>query len=324
MRAKIDKFKENLKSHKKVTDLIEWSKHYPLPFSGGIAVFDIGQFIYEETKKDNLTTRSNSIAFSLFIAIFPFIIFLFTLLPYLPFTDTYFELINETSKSVMPTNAHDWIMGLIADITKIKREGLLSLGFLLAIYFSSDGVLTLMQGFDKSYKASFKQRSFLYKRGIALALTFMLSILFLISLFLVFLGRRLFTFFSNVISNSNLVNITYEISSWILAYIILYSGIHILYSFGPSLRKKLPYINPGNIVSSILCLITSLLFAYFVNNFGKYNELYGSIGALIVILLWLKINAFILLVGFELNASIAVNRDLENTVKNRKMQKTVN
>lgn len=320
MNTRINKFKENLKSHKKVTDLVEWSKNYPLPFSGGIAIFDIGQFIYEETKKDNLTTRSNSIAFSLFIAIFPFIIFLFTLLPYLPFTDTYYQLIDEAAKSVMPRNAHEWIMGIISDITKIKREGLLSLGFVLAIYFSSDGVLTLMQGFDKSYKATFSQRSFLYKRGIALLLTFMLAFLFLISLLMVFLGRRLFTYASNVITNSSLINTVYEVVSWFLAFMILYSGIHILYTFGPSLRKKFPYINPGNIVSSILCLLTSLLFAYFVNNFGQYNELYGSIGALIVILLWLKINAFILLVGFELNASIAVNRDLQNTIINRKLQ----
>lgn len=318
MKTKINNFIEKLKTHKRVTDFIEWSKNHPLPISGGIAFFDIGQFIYEETKKDNLTTRSNSIAFSIFIAIFPFIIFLFTLLPYLPFTDTYFQLIDDTSRSVMPLNAHQYLMGIISDITNIKREGLLSLGFFLAVYFSSDGVLTMMQGFDKSYKASFKQRSFIYKRMVALALTFMLSTLFLISLTLVFLGKRLFTYASNFVENSYLINIIYEFISWFLAFLILYSGIHILYSFGPSLRKKLPYINPGNIVSSILCLITSLIFAYFVNNFGQYNELYGSIGALIVILLWLKINSFILLVGFELNASIAVNRDLQNTIKNRK------
>jgi len=159
----------------------------------------------------------------------------------------------------MPKNAYQYLLGIIEGIVGIKREGLLSLGFFLAIFFASSGMLTLMYGFDKSYEESFKTRGYFKKRLVAVSLTLLLSILFI-----------------------------------------------------PSLRKRIPFINPGSILATILSILTSYAFSYFINNFGRYNELYGSIGALIVIMLWLQFNAFVILIGYELMASIAVNRDLIN------------
>ncbi|MBK8700090.1 MAG: YihY/virulence factor BrkB family protein [Saprospiraceae bacterium] len=282
-----------------------------MPGSQGIPLYRVGKFIYEESKKDNITTRSNSIAFSLFVSIFPFIIFLFTLLPYLPFTNDYTNTISTSTEKFLPKNAHDYLMVIIRDITNIKREGLLSLGFILAFYFSSDGMLTLMQGFDKTYKISFRNRKWWYKRAIALLLTILLGILLVLSITLLIMGENIFGLVSNVVHNDLVTLVLYRIMRWLSAFVILYLGINTIYYFGPSLRKNLPFINPGSIVASTLSLLSSLLFAYFVNSFGQYNQLYGSIGALLVVLLWLKINAFILLAGFELNAAIAVNRDLK-------------
>jgi membrane protein len=263
-------------------------------------------------KKDNITTRANSVAFSIFLAVFPSIIFLFTLLPYLPFTEDYFTAIAKSTEKLMPNNAHQYLMNIIHDVTMIKRSGLLSLGFILAMYFSSNGVLSLMNGFDKSYKETFSNRSIFYKRAIALMLTLMLTVIFVFSIALLIIGKSIFTELHDLLHNDQVSSVLFDIIRLTTALIISYIGVNILYHFGPSLRKKLPFINPGSIVASLLLLITSIVFAYFINNFGKFNEIYGSIGALIVILLWLKINAFILLAGFELNAAIAVNRDLRN------------
>lgn len=302
---------KNWHKHEKVRQVVDWSKKYHFPGSGGVAIFDVLQFIYYETQKDSIVTRANSIAFSLFLSIFPFIIFLFTLLPYLPFTADYTNMISQSTAKLLPKNAHVYIMNIIVDITHIRRDGLLSLGFFFAMFFSSNGMLTLMQGFDKTYKASFRNRTIFLKHGIALLLTALLGILLLFSIVLLIMGQDFFGLVKEVVHNDQVTLFLYTAMRWITAFVMLYLGINIIYYFGPSLRKRLPFINPGCIVASLLSLLSSFLFAYFVNSFGQYNQLYGSIGALIVVLLWLKINAFILLAGFELNAAIVVNRDLK-------------
>jgi len=280
--------------------------------------------------RDNISTRANSVAFSLFLAIFPFIIFLFTLLPILfqpsdfaqilqnilPASEgitessSYLDILSDYLESILPNSANQYLLGIIDSIIGIQREGLLSLGFILAIFFASSGMLTLMSGFDKSYSESFKTRSYLKKRGVAIALTVLLSVLFISSFFLLIIGNLILSYISEKIGLT-------DGSIWLLsffkaavAFLLLYIGVTIIYRYGPSLKKRIPFINPGSIIATLLSILTSFGFSYFVNNFGRYNELYGSIGALIVIMLWLQFNAFVLLIGFELNASIAVNRDI--------------
>jgi membrane protein len=291
---------------------LDWSKAIVLPGTGGMSFYSILNFINEEVQKDSITTRANSIAFSLFLSIFPFIIFLFTLLPYLPFTEDYTNTISENTVRVLPSNVHNYLMNVIKDLTQIKRGGLLSLGFILALYFSSNGILSLMRGFDKSYKEHFKKRSVIYKRGIALLLTVLLGIIFIGSIFLFLAGQEFFSKVDEVVHNDKnsdaIFHFFISTIKIILGLSVLFIGINTLYYFGPSFRKKPPFVNPGSILASALVLITSILFAFFINNFGRFNEIYGSIGALIVTLLWFKINAFILLMGFELNAAITMFR----------------
>ena len=280
--------------------------------------------------RDNITTRANSVAFSLFLALFPFIIFLFTLLPILfqpadfanffqgilPASDnvtkssSYLDILREYLESVLPQNANAYLLGIIENIIGIKREGLLSVGFFFAIFFASSGMLTIMSGFDKSYEQSFKRRSYFKKRLVALMLTMLLSSLFIVSFFLLIIGNLILGYISDRLGLADSAVWLISIAKGLAAFLLLYTGVTILYRYGPTLRKRIKLINPGSILATILSILTSIGFSYFVNNFGRYNELYGSIGALIVIMLWLQFNAFIILIGFELNASIAVNRDL--------------
>lgn len=282
--------------------------------------------------RDNITTRANSVAFSLFLAIFPFIIFLFTLLPYLfapddfaaflgnilpqssylPTSASYLEILHQYLESVLPTNANQYLLGVVDGIVGIKREGLLSLGFFLAIFFASSGMLTIMYGFDKSYEESFKTRSYLKKRLVAVSLTVLLSTLFIASFFLLIIGNLILAYISERIGLTDSSIWLISLVKSIAAIILLYTGITIIYKYGPSLKKRIPFINPGSILATVLSILTSFAFSYFINNFGRYNDLYGSIGALIVIMLWLQFNAFVILIGYELMASIAVNRDLIN------------
>ena len=295
--------------------IINLSKKYSFPGFDGIPIYNILTFIWDEIQKDNIATRANSIAFSFFISIFPFIIFIFTLLPHLPFTIDYVQMISDSSENVLPANAHEFLMNIIYDVTSIKRKGLLSAGFFFAVFFSASGMLTLMTGFDKTYDTTFKVRNYFKKYGIAILLTIILGLLLLGSLVLIILGNPFF----DLIANKNTLPISTEMIikflQWFVAFALLYIGVTIIYKYGPSMYRRANFINPGSLLATGLSIITSIGFSWFVDQFGKYNELYGSLGALIVILLWLQFNAFILVIGFELNASIAVNRDLLATAE---------
>lgn len=288
--------------------ILAWSQKTAIPGFSGVPIFNIVVFIYNEAMRDNITTRANAIAFSLFLAIFPAIITLFTLLPLMPFTTDYVALISSSLEDIIPTDAHNYLIDLITSITAVSREGLFSLGFILAVYFASSGMLTLMDGFDKSYKEVYKSRSWLRKRLVAINLMLILSTILIFSFVLVIVGNIALDQVVNYFNISLGLDIFLTILRWAVALLLIYSMITLIYRYGPSMFKRTPFINPGSILATVLSLLTSLGFSYFVNNFGRYNEIYGSIGALIVIMIWIQINAFVILIGYELNASIAVNR----------------
>jgi membrane protein len=133
--------------------------------------------------------------------------------------------------------------------------------------------------------------------------------LFLASVMLIIAGDYLLEYVFNSLGGVDGA-IFFSALRWLLAILLIYSGITVIYRYGPSMKRRIAFINPGAILATGLSLLTSVLFSFFINNFGRYNEFYGSIGALIIVMVWLQFNAYILLIGFELNASIAVNRDL--------------
>jgi membrane protein len=293
-----------------VISLLRWSKSYAFPGFNNVPVYDIISFLIKELKADNLTTRANSVAFNFFLSLFPLVIFVLPLVARLPLTDDFLVDLQNSLQGVVPDNARQYLVIMITEIRDESQVGLQSIGFILSIFFASSGMLTLMYGFDKSYELSFKSRNYFHKRWIALLLTSLVSILFILSVVFIILGEQIV---GTLLDRSNMTtyqSATIFIIRWLILVISFYSVISLIYRYGSSLVNPLRLINPGAILATSISLFSSIMFSYFVNNFGRYNEIYGSIGALIVILIWLQINAFILLAGFELNASIAVNRDL--------------
>jgi len=296
-----------IKSWPVIKQALELSKRIKVPGFKGMSVFEIISFVVNEASNDAIYTRANSVAFSFFIAIFPTIIVLFTLIPYLPGTQNFVTVISDSTQNILPENAHDYLFEVVDGVANTNRSGLRSVGAILALFFASAGMLTLMNGFDKNYKV-FKKRGFFKKRIIAIYLTMMMTLLFLFSFLLIVFGKQLIGIGIEYFGMENYAGITFFIARIIGIVTIFYLGITLIYRLGPSLINKVPFWNPGAILATVSSLISSFGFAFFVNNFGRYNEVYGSIGALIVIMIWLKINAYIIVVGFELNASVAVHQ----------------
>ena len=285
----------------------QWLTTHSLPGFYGISIYDILKFIRHETQKESLILRANAIAFSFLLALFPSIIVLFTLLPYLPIDGVVLAL-ERALLQVLPAESTRYVTDAIEEITSIPREGLLSVGLLLTLFFASNGMLSLLRGFEKRYAISYNTRSGLHRRIVALQLTLLLSFLLISSIVLVVMGRTVtdaLLTWAKVDYNEYVVILVLR---WIAIVLMYYSGISFLYRYGPSLKQRMRFFTPGATLATILSLISSWAFAYYVNQFDTYNKFYGSLGALIVLMLWLQINAFIILIGYELNASIIVTR----------------
>lgn len=259
-------------------------------------------FFLNGLKKGAISTRASSIAFNFFLAFFPALIFLFTLIPYIPVND-FQKKIFEIIIDILPPMTNDSVLFLINDVLSNPRAELLSIGFLLTIFFSTNGAYSLLEAFDASYHVN-NEIGFFKKRLIALEITIIITLLVILSILFIILGEKLISF----LISENLVNISsikmFMFSKWLIMFVSLYSGITIIF-FLANKKVKFRFINIGSVFSSLFIIITSILFSIYINNFDTYNKLYGSIGTLMIILLWMYFNSFILILGFELNTTFS-------------------
>lgn len=260
-------------------------------------------------KEDNdIVTRSNSIAFNFFLSLFPTIIFLFTLLPLIPYSANYLVLFSETTSGFFPEQAHKYLFSILEGVVSTQRSGLLSIGFIFALVFSSSGMVTLMYGFHKSYDKVFKKRGYLVNRLLAIGLTILVASIFMTSMFLIIFGSPLLHILVSKLKLGSYSAAIFNVAKWLIVIGVIYSGITLIYRYGSAMKRRIKWLNTGAILATILSILTSIIFSFFINSFGRYNEIYGSIGALIVLLLWIQFNVFVVLIGFEFNAGIAVNK----------------
>ncbi len=280
-----------------------------LPGFKSIPIAIIFKFVWKEILRDDIMTRSNSMAFSFFLSIFPAMLVALTVLPYFPMENLVTAL-QKNYVGLLPQEMADYIDSIINEMTHTGREGLLSLSLLLAIFFASNGVNTMIKGFHKSYETTYKKQNLLQRQWRALKITVLLGLLLLGSLIGVVVGQPLFNKLMTVIGMGGASYGFYSVVKWCLVFIFYYCCISLIYRLGPAFHRKLRLFTPGATLATVLSVISSFGFALYVNNFANYNQIYGSIGALILILLWLQINSFIILIGYELNASIAIHRDL--------------
>jgi membrane protein len=271
-----------------------------------IGLYDAIVIFVTKMSNDEILDRANGVAFSFTMAIFPAIIFLFTLTP---FIQTFFpELTNAEIigflENILPANLYETAETTILDIIGKPRGGLLSFGFILTLILSTNGMASLMGAFNACYK-TIETRGFLSLRLTATGLIIILSVSFISSIALLIVGQQLLTDseIRSIINDTISVDLLFILRFFVL-YIIFQFAISSIYYFAPAIHEKWHFLSLGSVFSSLAIIIASFGFSYYVNNFGNYNKLYGSIGVLLVFMLWLFIISLILLVGFEMNAAI--------------------
>ena len=287
---------------KYLTFFIDWSKKIFLPGFKGMNLYDVTCFYLEGIEKGAITTRASSIAFNFFLAFFPALIFLFTLIPYIPINN-FQEILLQLLNDVLPPSTNESFFSTLNDIINHPRGGLLSFGFIMALYFSTNSINSLMEAFNSSFHIE-ESRSVWKQRLIALSLTITLVLMLVIAIALIVFTQIAQNYLVewNIIKQSSIFLIKF--GKWIILLSFLFFGISTLFQFGPAQKTDWKFFSPGAILATLFIIITSLGFGYYIENFSQYNKLYGSIGTLIIVLLWLYFNAIVMLIGFELNTSI--------------------
>ena len=274
----------------------------PIGFSG-LSIYDVTIFFWKGLMEGAITTRASSLAFNFFLAFFPSIIVFLTLIPYIPvigLQETLMELLNV----VLPPSTNEITFQALDDIINNTRGGLLSIGFLIALYFSTNGINSLIEAFNASYHIR-ENRPIIQQRILSLGLTLLLSFMLIIAMGLIIFGKFVVSYLTEYKLITQYAGELILYGKWFTILLVLWLGISVLFHLGPSIKSNWKLFTPGSILATLGIIITSIGFNYYINHFSQYNKIYGSIGTLMIILIWMYFNSIILLTGFELNASIS-------------------
>jgi membrane protein len=299
----LNKIKSKIVASAPIQFVLGLSKKIVIPGFEGMPLFDVSSFFVNGIQNGYLTTRASSLAFKFFLAIFPGIIFLITLIPYIPIENFQSELLI-LLKDILPKNAYEATRGTFEDLVKHQRGDLLSFGFLFALFLATDGIHAMINTFNTSIQVK-ETRSAWKIRLISLALVVILTVLILLAITLIVFSEQALSYLqSKELIKDSLSIFLLLAGKWLIILGLFFFAFSFLFFLGPDKKLKWRFISAGSSFATILSILASLCFSFYVNQFGNYNKLYGSIGTLIVIMLWIYFNAIIILLGFELNASI--------------------
>ncbi|MFW5803852.1 MAG: YihY/virulence factor BrkB family protein [bacterium] len=278
-------------------------KNISLPGFDKVSLYDVINYFFKGMSKGAITTRASSIAFQFFLASLPAIIFFFTLIPYIPI-DNFQEELMGLFQNMLPKNVFGALESSLEDIFAKKRSGLQLFGFLVALFFATNGLNSIIKAFNATYH-TIETRTPLERRLISTLLVFLMTGLLTFAITLIILGKifvyklTLMEIFRSSITYSLII-----LGNWFIILLLIFFTVSFLYYFAPARKTKWKIFSPGSTLATFLIFIATLGFSYYVNQFGQFNKLFGSIGTIMVLMIWLNLIATSLLIGFELNASI--------------------
>ena len=295
-----------------------WLKRIKFKKYDNLSLYKFFKIFLYNVSEDEIMDRANGVSFNFILAIFPTIIFLFTLIPYVSihFPEITTESIMGFLQSVVPASMYDTISSTVFDIVSKQRGGLLTFGVLFALYLSTNGMMALMRAFNACYR-TVEKRHWLRMRLTALGLTLMLALVLLLAVVLLIIGQIVLEYVTSHLedfSDVNLDSLTiymFFALRFLVIFIVFFLAISFIYYFGPAVHYNWSFFSIGSFLATLAILGVSYGFSVYITNFGSYNKVYGSIGALIALMAWIQLVTVILLYGYEVNASLHYGRKME-------------
>jgi len=279
------------------------SKNISLPGFQSVPIYNVVRIFYKGIINGDINTQAASIAFNFFLATPPTIIFLFTLIPYLPIENFQIELLSLVN-NLLPHNAFSSINQTLEDIITQQRGDLLSFSFFAALFFSTNGIAAFISAFNSSIHLK-ETRSWIAQRLIAFVLVIIFSILLLFAIVSIVFWGVIMNYLTQLnVFEDNYILYLIVVTKWIIIIALFYFSISFMYYLAPSERLTFRFFSVGSTFASIMSILASVIFSFYIDNFGQYNKLYGSIGTIMVLLLWIYLNAWLILLGFDLNESV--------------------
>jgi membrane protein len=278
------------------------SRRILFPGTRGLSVYEVFSLFGNGLSKGSLNIRATSIAFHFLLALGPAMIFLLGLIPYLP-VQNFQPGLMEILVDVMPENSYKALEMLLDDLFQ-KHHGLQIFGFLVTLFFAQKGINGIIEAFNATFH-TIETRPWYERRLISLGLSLILFVLVTLAAILIFFSNLGIKYlYINHFIKAYATFMLLLVGRWIIILALTFVAISFLFYLAPARRTKLRFFTPGAILATILSIITSIGFSYFVNHFAPFNRFFGSIGTLVAVMLWMNFNAMALLAGFELNVSI--------------------
>ncbi|WP_306352411.1 YihY/virulence factor BrkB family protein [Flavobacterium sp. '19STA2R22 D10 B1'] len=284
-----------------IRNLVRSGKKVKLPGFEGLSLYDLLELYGIGIAKGAFSYRAGAIAFSFFMALFPFALFILNLIPYIPLEGFQEDFLKFVAEGV-PPNTYEAVASIINDILNKSYKSLLSSGFILSIFLMANGVNAILGGFQNSYHITIT-RGFFRQYAVALAMSILLSFILLITVAAIVI----FEIFIRKLQSEGVLQDQVYLVEWgryLFVIIMILVTTSVMFKYGAKETSKNSFISYGSVFTTILIIISSYFFGIYVERFSKYNELYGSIGTLLVLMIYIWINCMILLLGFELNATI--------------------
>ena len=305
---------ENLKQKIIQSQLVQkslrLSKVIVFPGFDKLPVYYVAKFFLKGIQKGLIPTKASSMAFKFFMALFPTIIFLLTLIPHIPIDNFQAELL-EILKDLLPDSGYEFTESTIISLVTKSQDGLLSFGFLFAIYLATNGIDGMLLAFKDSYNTQMK-RNAIQRRGLSISLLFILTFLVVIAIAMILFAEYMVGY---ILEPGSLTSILLLAGKWVIMAALCFFAISFIYYLGGDRTLKWRFFSAGSTLATLMVLIVSFGFGYYVDHFADYNKVYGSIGTIIVVMLWIYFNSIVLLLGFELNASIQQAGSIEEVEK---------
>jgi membrane protein len=266
----------------------------------GVPVKQFFRDLGHEIGEDDVAMGAAALGFYLMLAIFPALILTMSIIPYLPI-DRVDEAIMDLLGQALPEDAYALVEGVVVDVTSERRGGLLSFGLLATLWAASSGMLAVMRQLNKTYDVK-EERGFIRARGTAIILSLLFILLIIGAFALIVLGGVIEDWLQSRFGLGDAVLIFFAVFRWVVIFFAMTLAFSLIYRYAPNTEQKFAFITPGSVVGVLLLVLASLGFSLYTANFGDYDATYGSIGAVIVLMMWLYITGLVILVGSEINA----------------------
>lgn len=302
-----------------VSFLVRKSKQISLPGFEGIPLFDVVRFFVQQTQQVGLNERAASISFNFLLAVPPLGIFLFKLLSNMPGSKKLYNEAINLARQVAPDRSSFEVIKNVMDDFFTMDSRFLSFGVILAVFFSSNAMITIMRTFNKSMlHIETERRNFLQLRWEAIKLTFYIVIMILATIGILVTQGSFFGYLAEWLEiPGKTLSWAGQIIRILITFLLVFISIALIYRFAPSVRKKWKLTSPGSLLATFLIIGFTVLFSFWVNNIASYNKVYGSLGGILILMLLIYVNSLVLLIGFELNVSI---NSLKSIAQRREQQ----